>query len=85
MTSVEEITQINDRHTHWRTKIAGVTREFNTEIVDQVPDDHVAWRTTSGDIKQSGLVSFQPSDATHTRIVMSMDSEPHGWPRRPPT
>ncbi|GAA4876901.1 SRPBCC family protein [Kitasatospora terrestris] len=78
MDGVEEITQIDDRHNHWKTKIAGVSREFDTEIVDQVPDDHVSWRTTSGDVKQTGMVSFQPLDARHTRIVMSMDYQPEG-------
>ncbi|MFH9355391.1 SRPBCC family protein [Kitasatospora sp. NPDC017646] len=78
MEGVEEITQLDDRHNHWRTKIAGVSREFDTEIVDQVPDDHVAWRTINGEVKQSGMVSFQPLDAGHTRIVMSMDFQPEG-------
>ncbi|MEU6971846.1 MULTISPECIES: SRPBCC family protein [Kitasatospora] len=78
MEGVEEITQIDDRHNRWKTKIAGVSREFDTEIVDQVPDDHVAWRTVTGEVKQSGMVSFQPLDAGHTRIVMSMDYQPEG-------
>ncbi|MFD8706705.1 SRPBCC family protein [Kitasatospora sp. NPDC059648] len=78
MEGVEEITQIDDRHNRWKTKIAGVSREFDTEIVDQVPDDHVAWRTVTGEVKQTGMVSFQPLDAGHTRIVMSMDYQPEG-------
>ncbi|MET9182912.1 SRPBCC family protein [Kitasatospora aureofaciens] len=78
MEGVEEITQIDDRHNRWRTKIAGVSREFDTEIVDQAPDDHVAWRTVTGEVKQSGMVSFQPLDAGHTRIVMTMDYQPEG-------
>ncbi|WP_329493571.1 SRPBCC family protein [Kitasatospora herbaricolor] len=78
MEGVEEITQIDDRHNHWKTKIAGVSREFDTEIVDQVPDDHVAWRTTSGDVKQTGMVRFEPIDATHTRVMMEMDFQPEG-------
>ncbi|MEV6209132.1 SRPBCC family protein [Kitasatospora sp. NPDC051914] len=78
MDGVEEITQIDDRHNHWKTKIAGVSREFDTEIVDQVPDDHVSWRTTTGEVKQTGMVSFQPIDAHHTRVVMSMDFQPEG-------
>jgi uncharacterized membrane protein len=78
MEGVEEITQIDDRHNRWRTKVAGVSREFTTEIVEQVPDDHVAWRTTSGDVHQSGMVSFQVIDPTHTRVMMAMDFEPDG-------
>ncbi|MET9959565.1 SRPBCC family protein [Streptomyces sp. NPDC006326] len=78
MEGVEQVTQIDDRHNHWETKISGVRREFNTEIVDQVPDDHITWRTTSGDVKQTGTVSFQPLDATHTRVMMAMEYEPEG-------
>lgn len=78
MEGVEEITQLDERRNHWKTKIGGVSREFDTEIVDQVPDDHVAWRTVTGEVKQSGMVSFQPLDAGHTRIVMSMDFQPEG-------
>ncbi|MFD5087419.1 SRPBCC family protein [Kitasatospora sp. NPDC058406] len=78
MDGVEEITQIDERHNHWKTKIAGVSREFDTEIVDQVPDDHVAWRTTGGDVKQTGMVRFEPIDATHTRVMMEMDFQPGG-------
>ncbi|MEU3499155.1 SRPBCC family protein [Kitasatospora cineracea] len=78
MDGVEEITQTDDRHNHWKTKIAGVSREFDTEIVDQVPDDHVAWRTTNGDVKQTGMVRFEPIDATHTRVMMEMDFQPSG-------
>ncbi|MFF1871381.1 SRPBCC family protein [Kitasatospora herbaricolor] len=78
MDGVEEITQLDARHNHWKTKIAGVSREFDTEIVDQVPDDHVAWRTTSGDVKQTGMVRFEPIDATRTRVMMEMDFQPGG-------
>jgi uncharacterized membrane protein len=78
MEGVEEITQIDDRHNHWKTKVAGATREFDTEIVDQVPDDHVTWRTTGGDVKQTGTVTFQPIDATHTRVMLAMDFQPEG-------
>ena len=76
MEGVEQITQIDDRHNHWKTKIAGVTREFDTEIVDQVPDDHVTWRTIGGEVEQTGMVSFHPIDATHTRVMMNMDFQP---------
>ncbi|MFI1522713.1 SRPBCC family protein [Kitasatospora cineracea] len=78
MDGVEEITQTDDRHNHWKTEIAGVSREFDTEIVDQVPDGHVAWRTTNGDVKQTGMVRFEPIDATHTRVMMEMDFQPSG-------
>ncbi|CAL9660693.1 SRPBCC family protein [Streptomyces griseomycini] len=78
MEGVEEITQLDDRHNHWTTKIGGVRREFDTEIVDQLPDERITWRTTSGDIQQKGMVRFQRVDDTHTRVELVMDVEPSG-------
>jgi uncharacterized membrane protein len=78
MEGVEEIRQLDDRHNHWTTKIAGVKREFDTEIVDQLPDERITWRTTSGDTKQKGTVSFQRLDETHTRVQLAMEVEPTG-------
>ncbi|GHB76381.1 cyclase [Streptomyces viridiviolaceus] len=78
MEGVEEITQLDDRHNHWTTKIGGTRREFDTEIVDQLPDERITWRTTSGDIQQKGTVRFQRVDDTHTRVELVMDVEPSG-------
>ncbi|MFF9867274.1 SRPBCC family protein [Streptomyces sp. NPDC013953] len=78
MEGVEEVRQLDDRHNHWVTKIAGVQREFDTEIIDQLPDERIAWRSTSGDTKQKGMVSFQRLDDTHTRVELVMDIEPSG-------
>lgn len=78
MEGVEEVRQIDDRHCHWQTKVAGVRREFDTEIVDQLPDERIAWRTVGGDSKQKGVVSFQRLDPDHTRVRLAMDMEPEG-------
>ncbi|MFE0330585.1 SRPBCC family protein [Streptomyces sp. NPDC003753] len=78
MEGVEEVTQLDDRHNHWTTKIGGVRREFDTEIVDQLPDERITWRTTSGDTRQKGSVRFQRLDDTHTRVELVMDVEPGG-------
>ncbi|MEU0227191.1 SRPBCC family protein [Streptomyces sp. NPDC006284] len=78
MEGVEEIRQLDDRRSHWTTKVSGVKREFDTEIVDQLPDERITWRTTTGDTKQKGTVSFQRLDDTHTRVELVMDVEPTG-------
>ncbi|MFH8387069.1 SRPBCC family protein [Kitasatospora sp. NPDC018058] len=82
MEGVEEVRQIDDRHNHWKTSIAGVEREFDTEIVDQLPDERVAWRTVSGEVTQMGVVTFQRLDADHTRVKVAMDFEPEGLAER---
>ncbi|MEV5357954.1 SRPBCC family protein [Streptomyces sp. NPDC093516] len=78
MEGVEEVRQVDDRHNHWTTKIGGVRREFDTEIVDQLPDERVTWRTTSGDTNQKGSVRFERVDDTHTRVELVMEIEPSG-------
>ncbi|WP_037854906.1 SRPBCC family protein [Streptomyces sp. NRRL S-340] len=78
MDGVEEIRQLDDRHNHWVTKVSGVTREFDTEIVDQLPDERITWRTTSGDTHQRGSVRFERVDDSHTRVELVMDIEPSG-------
>ena len=78
MEGVEEVRQLDDRHNHWTTKIGGIRREFDTEIVDQLPDERITWRTTSGDTAQKGSVRFQRVDDMHTRVELVMDVEPSG-------
>ncbi|MEV5974850.1 SRPBCC family protein [Streptomyces sp. NPDC051921] len=78
MDGVEQVRQLDDRHCHWNTRVAGVTREFDTEIVDQLPDQRISWRTVGGDVKQKGVVTFQRLDETHTRVSLAMDIEPQG-------
>ncbi|MFF4715849.1 SRPBCC family protein [Streptomyces eurythermus] len=78
MEGVEEITQLDDRHNHWTTKIGGVRREFDTEIVDQLPDERITWRTVGGDTSQRGSVRFERVDDTHTRVELVMDVETSG-------
>jgi uncharacterized membrane protein len=78
MEGVEQVTQLDDRHNHWVTSVAGAHREFDTEIIDQLPDERVAWRTVTGDVKQKGVVTFQRLDDTHTRVNLAMDVEPSG-------
>ena len=77
MEGVEEIRQIDDTHVHWRTKIAGVEREFDTEITEQHPDHRIAWRATQG-TQHAGVVTFHHIDDDTTRIMLQLDTEPEG-------
>lgn len=82
MDGVEEVRQVDERHSHWTTKVAGARREFDTEIVDQLPDERISWRTVGGDVHQKGVVTFQRLDDAHTRVSLAMDFEPHGMAER---
>ena len=48
MGGVDQITAIDDTHTHWVTSIGGQRREFDTEITEQHPDERIAWKSTDG-------------------------------------
>ncbi|WP_328623059.1 SRPBCC family protein [Streptomyces sp. NBC_00354] len=78
MVGVERIEQRTDTLTHWVTKISGVKREFDAEITEQIPDAKVAWVTVAGEGEQSGLVTFQRIDPTHTQVTLMMDFDPEG-------
>ncbi|ASO19857.1 carbon monoxide dehydrogenase subunit G [Actinoalloteichus hoggarensis] len=77
MSGVDRIEQLTPTKTHWKTSIAGVTREFDAEITEQHPDERVAWRSTNGPA-QSGVVTLHRLDASTTRIHLQMDYEPSG-------
>ena len=69
MEGVERIDQLSPTKTHWVTKIAGVTREFDAETTEQHPDERVAWTTENG-THQSGVVTFHRISDTTTRVTL---------------
>jgi len=79
MDGVESITQIDDTHSHWVTNVAGVKREFDTEVTEQHPDERVAWTSTGGDTKHAGVVTFHRLADAQTRVMIQIDWEPEGF------
>ncbi|MEU4222094.1 SRPBCC family protein [Actinoplanes sp. NPDC026623] len=77
MSGVEEIHQLDDSTTHWKTNIDGVKREFDARITEQLPDERVAWTSVEGS-RQAGVVTFHRLDAAHTRVTVQMELEPDG-------
>ena len=77
MGGVESIKQLDDTHTHWKTTIGGVTREFDTEITEQNPDERVAWKSTDG-TSHAGVVTFHRLDDNKTRVTAQLDWQPEG-------
>ena len=75
---VESITQLDDRHTHWVVKVAGVEREFDAEITEQHPDERVAWNSIGGDTEHAGVVTFHRLTDTSSRVTVQIDWEPTG-------
>jgi uncharacterized membrane protein len=77
MSGVEEVRQVTDTRTHWKTKIGGVEREFDAEITEQHPDERIAWRALEG-VRQAGVVTFHRLDDQHTRVSLQLEFEPEG-------
>ena len=75
---VEQITQTDDTHLHWKVKIGGHEREFDTEITEQHPDERVAWRSTGGDTEHAGVVTFHKLSDTSSRVTVQIDWHPEG-------
>jgi uncharacterized membrane protein len=77
MEGVEEVTQVSDTRNHWKADIAGVEREFDTEITEQKPDERIAWCTTDGP-KQAGVVTFHRLDEGKSKVMLQMEFDPEG-------
>ena len=78
MEGVQEIRQIDDTHTHWVIKVAGITREFDATITEQHPEERVAWRADDGP-NHAGVVTFHRIDDASTRVTAQMDIDPEGF------
>ena len=76
MSGVESITQVDDTRNHWVTNIAGVEREFDTEVTEQHPDERIAWRSVAGDAEHAGVVTFHRLSDTSTRVMIQIDWQP---------
>lgn len=77
MDGVQQITQVDDKRVHWVTKIAGVEREFDTEVTEQDPDQRIAWKSVGG-TTHAGVVTFHRVGDAQTRVMLQMDLEPEG-------
>lgn len=74
MGGVDEVTQVTDDMTHWRTTVGGVEREFDAAITEQVPEQRVAWRSVDGKT-HGGVVTFHRLSADTTRVMVQIDWE----------
>lgn len=77
MSGVDEVRQLDDKHLHWKANIAGVTREWDAEIVDQTPDERITWRAVDG-TTNAGTVSFAALDAARSTVTLRLEFEPEG-------
>jgi len=70
MKEVEEVRQIDEKRLYWRATIAGVEREWHSEIIEQVPDHWIAWRNLRG-AGNAGAVLFEAIPGG-TRVTLQL-------------
>jgi uncharacterized membrane protein len=75
MEGIQSVQQLDDTHVHWVAEIRGESREWTTEITEQQPDEKVAWKTIKGEVKNDGIVTFEPMGDAQTRVTVQMDVE----------
>jgi uncharacterized membrane protein len=75
MHRVDSVQQVDDSTVHISTKVWGVTKEFEAEIVEQRPDERIEWHSEDG-LMNSGVVTFHQLAPRLTRIEVTMDVKP---------
>jgi uncharacterized membrane protein len=75
MHRVTSVSQEDETHVAFKTKIWGKTKEFKAEIIEQRPDERIEWRVVDG-VSHTGVVSFHELAPRLTRVEVSLDFEP---------
>ncbi|MGN6587902.1 MAG: SRPBCC family protein [Solirubrobacterales bacterium] len=75
MHRVDSVQQVDDSTVHISTKVWGVTKEFEAEIVEQRPDERIEWHAEQG-LSHSGVVTFHRLAPRLTRIEITLDVKP---------
>ena len=77
MHRVQSVSQDDETHLKFKTKIWLFSREFTAEIEEQRPDERILWNVTEG-ITHHGVATFHELAPRLTRIEISVDIEPSG-------
>jgi uncharacterized membrane protein len=75
MHRLDQATQEEDATVSFRTKVWGMSREFEGQIVQQRPDERIMWNVSKG-VQHTGVVTFHELAPRLTRIQVSLDVEP---------
>ena len=81
MDHLESVQVLDDRRSHWKAKApAGMSVEWDAEIIDDRPDELIAWRSLQdADVRNSGSVRFSPAPGERgTEILVELRYDPPG-------
>ena len=77
MHRVQSVSQEDETHLKFKTKIWLFSREFTAEIEEQRPDERILWNVTDG-ITPHGVATFHELAPRLTRVEINVDVEPSG-------
>jgi len=75
MHRLQSVSQEDETHVHFKTKIWGITKEFSAEIIEQRPDERIKWKVTDG-VTHTGVVTFHELADRLTRVEVNIDVDP---------
>jgi uncharacterized membrane protein len=75
MHRLEQVSQEDESHVSFKTKIWGFSREFKAEIVEQRPDERIKWKVSEG-VTHTGVVTFHELAPRLTRVEVNIDVQP---------
>jgi uncharacterized membrane protein len=75
MDGIQSVQQLDETHVEWVAQIRGESRQWTTEITEQQRDEKVAWKTIAGEVRNDGVVTFEPVGDNQTRVNVEMDVE----------
>jgi len=75
MHRVDSVQQKDDCTVTMSTKVWGITKQFDAEIVEQRPDERIEWAVTQG-LAHTGVVTFHELAPRLTRLEVTLDVQP---------
>jgi uncharacterized membrane protein len=75
MHRLQNVSQEDETHVRFKTKIWGISKEFAAEIVEQRPDERIKWKVEEG-VTHTGVVTFHELGDRLTRIEVNLDVQP---------
>ncbi len=75
MHRLDQATQEDDCNVSFKTKIWGMSKEFEAQIVEQRPDERIMWTVSEG-VTHTGVVTFHELADRLTRVQVTLDVEP---------
>src|SRR3954447_8297677 len=75
MHRLDNVSQDDDEHIAFKTKIWGVSKEFRAEVVENEPGERIKWEVTDG-VTHTGVVTFHELGPRLTRVEVNIDVQP---------